>query len=145
MSDFQWVKFEENRQRFDDRITITKSGGIGFPKKFSQDHGIKTFGYVLLFYDPNKLAIGVAFTNNDEKGKLKISHSKDSYGSNVNARTFFFVNNIDFKTYSGKYIWKKDIFQDKELFVITLVQSVEPSVKTPENQTGSDASQEAGA
>ncbi|MEK7533441.1 MAG: hypothetical protein AAB542_03330 [Patescibacteria group bacterium] len=146
MNDFQWERFTETRQRFDDHITITKSGGMGFPKKFSQDNHVNDYKYVLLFFDPTNHAIGISFTNDDtEKGKLSLAKSNQGFGANVNARTFFLAKKIDFLSHARKYDWKKESFEGKDLFVIVLDQPESPAGHQEDKKTESDASQEAGA
>jgi len=144
MSNFQWKIFDEIRKHFDDHITITNSGSLGFPKKFRDDH-IGGANFALLFYDASQRAIGICFqTDESDKVKLKISHS-DKYGSSVNARTFFKTNKIDCVAQSGKYQWENDDYEGKKLFVIRLDKVLKPKIGETETKTGSDASQEAGA
>lgn len=120
--DYSFKKFQNRNARFESRISITKSNSIGFPTKFYKDNGIKQYKYVVLYYDKDKRAVGVQFTNDEsEKNKFSISHSKQGYGGSIVARSFFATCNISPKKYYGKYEWKKYPLEGVgELFVITL-------------------------
>lgn len=124
MEDYNFKKFEGRNARLEDRITVTKSYSIGFPMKFYNDNNIKSYKFVILFYDEAKKAIGVFFTADEtDKNKFTIMHSKDGYGGSVVARSFFRSLNIDTKKYHGRYQWvKKTISGIGEAYVIDLVE-----------------------
>lgn len=139
---FDWVKFEEAGKRHENRITITKGGTIGFPTQFYNQHGIKAFKYVILYFSPTENAIGIELSNDEtERSKLRISHSDQGYGASVNARTFFRFNNIDYIVNSGKYEWSKDSLGEKGLFVIRLKKVILPETEGKEAKTGPGASE----
>lgn len=118
--EYQFKKFEKKNIRQENRITLTKSNSIGFPQKFYQDNGIKNFKYAVLFWDEKNKAIGIYFTNEDEKGGFKIIHSQ-KYGAQVVVRSFLKENNINPKIYHGRYDWEKYNLEGVgELFVIKL-------------------------
>ncbi|MBI4062442.1 hypothetical protein HY410_00815 [Candidatus Gottesmanbacteria bacterium] len=120
-STLDWVRFEDVGKRWEKRITVTKGATIGFPTSFYKEKGISQYKFVLLYYSPQAKAIGIFFNNDaSEKGKIKIAHSKQGYGAGINAKAFFRANAIDYVKYSGKYIWTKERFEDKELYVIKL-------------------------
>jgi hypothetical protein len=103
---FEFKKFEQTNIRLENRITITKSNTFGFPTKFSEDNNIKSFKYVVLFYDKKSNAIGIHFTNDEEeKNKFSIIKYK-KYGASIIATSFFKLNSIDTKKYHGRYHWK---------------------------------------
>jgi len=120
--EFDFIKFESTHARIEDRITVTKSGAIGFPTKFYEDNKIANFKFVVLYYDVNKMAIGVLFTNNEsEKNRFSIIHSKKGYGGSVAVRSFFKVSKLDPVTYYGRYEWQKIQHEGVgELYVIKL-------------------------
>lgn len=119
---FSFVKFEGVNKRQEERITVTKSRGIGFPKKFFDDNHINDYKYALLYWDKNNLAIGIKLTNDEgEKSKFTILKSKKGFGANIIANSFFKENNIDTQTYHGRYKWEKhNEVEIGELFVIQL-------------------------
>lgn len=119
--DYNFKKFDKRNIRVEDRITITKSNTFGFPTKFSVDNNIKRYKYVILYYDKNKKAIGLHFTN-DEEDKNKFSVNKhEKYGASVIARSFFRTNSIDTKVHHGRYKWKtQKIDNIGKLFIIEL-------------------------
>ena len=124
--DYNFIKFENLHQRTEDRITVTGNSSIGFPTKFYNDNGIKDFKYVVVFYDKEKNAIGINFTNSEEeKSKFTIIRSNKGYGGQIVARSFFKSNNIDPKKYKGRYIWEKTQIESVgEIFVILLKERV---------------------
>ena len=133
-----WIKFEDAGKRMVDRITITKGGTIGFPTLFYKRNGVNGFKYVILYYSPTEKAIGLELSNDEnEKGKLRISHSAQGYGASVNARLFFRINEIDYISYSHKYKWTKESFSGKDLFVIKLSEK-DTEVKTGVVDPGND-------
>ncbi len=105
---FNFKKFEGRNKRHEDRITITKSGGIGFPTRFYQDNNLANFKYVILYWDEGNKAIGIQFNNDEsEKNKFSILKSGAGYGGNIIARSFFKDNRIENNKYYGKYEWVK--------------------------------------
>ena len=101
---FNWKKFESVNARLEDRITVTKTGAIGFPTKFYQDNKIKEYKYVVIYHDERQGSIGVHFTSDEnEKSKFTILHSNQGYGGSAVIRSFFKVSNIDPKKYYGRY------------------------------------------
>lgn len=119
---YQFKKFEGRNIKQEDRITVTKSNSIGFPKKCYEDNNIKDFKYAVLYYDENQKAIGIQFSNREEeKNKFKIAHSKKQYGGHIIARSFFRTYNIIPEIYRGRYNWEKYNLEGVgELFVIKL-------------------------
>lgn len=122
MAQYNFVKFDDIHKRLENRITVTKSQSIGFPAKFYKDNKISDFKYVVLFYDSDKKAIGIFFSNDEaEKSKFKILHSKTGPGGSVISRSFFKSNDIDTRKVYGRYDWEK--FQQEgvgEIYVIKL-------------------------
>jgi len=114
-------KFTKTNQRSESRITITSSFSFGFPTKFYNDNKIDRYKYVILFHDLEENAVGIHFTNNeDEKHKFTIIRG-NKYGGSIIATSFFKVNNINPRTYKGRYSWKKQrIPEVGELYVIKL-------------------------
>lgn len=103
---YNFKKVESRNARTEDRITITKSGGIGYPTKFYKDNKINEYKYVVLYYDQEQKALGLQFTNDEaEKNKFSIIHSHSGYGGAIVPRSFFRTSDIDPKIYFGRYLW----------------------------------------
>jgi hypothetical protein len=122
--EFNFKKFEHVKQRQEKRITVTKSNSIGFPTQFYVDNKIKDYKYVELFWDADKNAIGVYFTNDEsEENKFRIIHS-EKYGGHILARSFFRGENIDPKVYRGRYNYEiTDIPGKGKAYAITLKEN----------------------
>jgi len=119
--EYKFKKFEGRNVRLEDRITITRSNSIGFPRKFYQDNRIKDFKHVILYFDKSKNAIALHFTNEEDKNGFNIIHSKAGYGGAIVARSFFRTYNINPEIYYGRYNWKKHKLEGVgEIFVIEL-------------------------
>jgi len=105
---FSFVKFEGRNKRVEDRITVTKSAGIGFPTQFYKDNGIAENKYAVLYWDAQNRAIGIKFTNEEgDKASFVILKSKKGYGGNIAAKSFFKAYDIDTKRVYGRYDWEK--------------------------------------
>ncbi len=118
---YDFTKFEGRNARLEDRITITKSNSIGFPTRFCEKNNIKSYKYVVLFWDKKNQAIGLHFINDElEKNKFSITFS-DRYGGNIVARSFFRAHGLDPQKYHGKYDWKKENVDGiGEIYVVDL-------------------------
>lgn len=127
---YEWKKFESVNQRLEHRITVTKSGYIGFPTKFYADNNVAGYKYVTLYYSEPEKAVGIKLSNDEnEKGALKIHHNKEGKGGWVVARNFFKINNLDYKNYSNRYEWNKENFEGiGELFIIKLLDKTSNAV-----------------
>jgi hypothetical protein len=119
--EFNFVKFEGRNSKFENRITITGSYSIGFPRKFFTENSLDKYKFVILYWDAEKRAIGIQLTNNEEeKSKFAIASTK-GYGATVSAKSFFIKNAIDPKEHKGRYDWKKvDVPNVGEIFVIEI-------------------------
>ncbi|KKT71466.1 MAG: hypothetical protein UW68_C0065G0002 [Candidatus Collierbacteria bacterium GW2011_GWB1_44_6] len=118
---YNFKKFEETHGRYESRITVTGSKSIGFPTRFFKDNDIDSYKYVTLFYDEDKMVVGIKFLSDEgEPHKFTIVKSKDGYGGSIIASSFFGKYAIDTKKYKGKYDWKKEITPFGELYVIEL-------------------------
>jgi len=102
-------KFTQVNSRFETRITITPTSAFGFPAQFYKEQGLAEYKYAILYFDPDTLSIGFHFTNDEnEPHKFSILKSKQGYGGQITARSFFRSYNLDPKIYRGKYDWKPD-------------------------------------
>jgi hypothetical protein len=124
---YNFQRFEATNSRHETRITITKSNHVGFPTAFFNDNNVGDYKYVVLFYDPEKKAVAVHFTNDESAtGKFTIMKNSREYGGGVVATSFFKANRIDPSKYAGRYEFEKLSLSDAgfegegSLFVIEL-------------------------
>ncbi len=122
--DYNFKKFEGRNNKTEDRITVTKSESIGFPQRFFQQNNINNFNYAVIYWDKEKLALAIRFTNDEnEKSKFKIIKSKDGYGGAIVVRSFFKTNGIKASDYYGRYEWEKvDLDGEGQVYVINLIR-----------------------
>jgi hypothetical protein len=126
-------KFTQVNQRFEDRITVTPTSAFGFPAKFFKDQQLDQYKYAVLYFDQEIMAVGLNFTNSEEEHhKFSLLKSKQGYGGQITARSFFRSYNLDPKKYSGKYEWAIDESDPVvgKLYVIILKEKV--SINKPE-------------
>lgn len=118
--DYNFSKFESTHGRYESRITITASNSIGFPTKFYKENKIESYKYVILYFDEEKKAIGIQFSNDDnEPHKFTIIKS-NGYGGSVVVTSFFKKHGIDPKIHKGKHDWTRVATPFGELFVFEL-------------------------
>lgn len=107
MTDYDFnsfVKFEGVKKHEEDSITVTGTRAFGFPTKFYKEHGLANFKYVTLFFDKVKLAVAFRFhSDENEPHKYSLLKSKEGYGANAMAMSFFKLNGIEAKKYRGHY------------------------------------------
>ncbi|OGY59641.1 MAG: hypothetical protein A3I31_00515 [Candidatus Colwellbacteria bacterium RIFCSPLOWO2_02_FULL_44_20b] len=126
---YNFEKFQGQNQRYENRITITRSFSIGLPRKFYEDNLIAKKKFAVLFWDKDNKAMGIQFTDDEaEKNKFKIIHGQHSFGGSIVARSFFRGCNIDLEKYSGRYEWEKASQEGVgDLFVIKLKEQQKKS------------------
>ncbi|SRR5260221_3823474 len=104
-----WIKFTNVNKRREERLTITRSGSIGFPSQFYLDNQIANFKFTVLYYDEEQKKIGLQFTSDEnEKDKISIVHDKNGHGGYVLARNFFKTYKIDPNNFAGRYEYLKE-------------------------------------
>lgn len=119
---YNWQKFEGRNKKIDDRITVTKSAGIGLPKKFYDDNGVENMKSVILYWDADSKTIGIKFSSEgSDKSNFKILKSSHGYGGHIGAKSFFKSYGIDTHKFNGRYVWQKHEEPGiGELFAVTL-------------------------
>lgn len=119
--EYTFKKFEGKNIRTDSKISLTKSNQLGFTTTFCNDNKVKEFDYINLFWDKEKMALGIHFTN-EKNNKSAFSILKSSkYGANVIIRSFLRANKIDPKKYSQRYNWEKQQLEGVgTLYIINL-------------------------
>ena len=129
--EYTFQRFTEVGKRFEDRITVTRGRSIGLPTRFYNDNKVSDYKFAVLFYDKERNAIGIHFTNNaDEPGRIAITKSKQEYGGHIPATSFFKANRINSKKYAGRYEYKRlgsgesGVSDADALFVLELKEKV---------------------
>ena len=117
---YNFKKFESTGGKYETRISITGSRSISFPTKFYEDNNIKKYKFVVLFYDEEKKAIGLKFTEDKEEPHKYTLIKSDNYGASIVATSFFKKYSLDPKKYKGKYEWKRVRTEFGNLCVIEL-------------------------
>ena len=90
------------------KVSITKSGQIGFNQGAFKHFNLKHYEYAVLYYDNVSSRIGIGLTNdNDEPGACKLR--KRASGADISARSFFGYYGIDYAD-SKRYdaVWQED-------------------------------------
>ncbi len=117
--DYNFVKYEGNYPRGDNKISIQKSGLVRLSSGFCRTTDAMSYKYAVLFFDSSKRAIAFKFTNERENGALKIT--KDRNAATVSAKSFINANNLNLRSYFGRYGWvKRNIPEIGEVFIIEL-------------------------
>lgn len=105
-------------------ISINRSYSFGFNSAFYKRENIKKYKKVVLFYDPNKRAVGFQFVNDENtQGAFTLIHGNFGTTGSVTARSFFIENDLHKEEYFGKKIPKK--IEDPKfgsLYVIDLLE-----------------------
>ena len=123
---FNFIQHTYTGGRYEDRITITHSRSIGLPKAFFDDNHVEKYSYASLYYDKNKNAVGIVFTNDEVPGKIKITRNNKGYGGQIPAISFFKANRINTKKYAGRYDYEKrnlrdvGLEKDGQMYIIML-------------------------
>ncbi len=103
-----FTKFQGVNKREEDRITVTSTRSLGFPTKFYQENDLNSQKYVTLFFDKSNLTIAFRFHSDEaEPHKYTLLKSKQGYGANAMAMSFFKLNDIDARKYRGRYVYTK--------------------------------------
>lgn len=131
ISMYSFEKFENANKKFENVISVTKSGSIGYPKFFASINKLSDFKYVVLFYDRIQNAIACKFTNDEqEKSKFNILKSRLEFGASIIAKSFFKTYDLDPKQYRGKYPYEKQVIEGiGEVFIIKINKKQPQEVK----------------
>src|SRR3989338_5095460 len=104
-----WIKFTNVNKRREERLTVTRSGALGFPSQFYLDNNVKDYKYTVLYFDQDQMQVALQFSNDDnEKDKISIIHSKTGNGGYIQARNFFKSCKLDPGVYVGRYEYSKE-------------------------------------
>lgn len=104
MSD--WKIYEKSTIRKNDKITMTTSGGIGFPAYFCQKNNINDYAFVTLLFNNVENAIAIQFTKEEVQGKsFKLIIDKTGKGAGggyIRATSFLEDSKITYKDGESK-------------------------------------------
>lgn len=111
-----WEHFTQTGRGFTPKVSFWKGGQLGFNQGAVRHFRLNQFKYVMLFYDPEKLKIGLRFTNDpNQTGIIKVGFR--GKGAFISAKALLEYYQIEYPR-EGKY----DILLDKQnaLYVIQL-------------------------
>lgn len=112
-------KFATVGARFNYTISLNKAGGFSFNSGFYKKHNLKSFPYVILFYDRRRKAVGFDFVKKATEGALKLSHRDNT--ASVRSSSFIAAYGIIPEASAGRYHPKQYKTNDgKNLFYILL-------------------------
>ncbi|MFH0829232.1 MAG: hypothetical protein V1907_03575 [Candidatus Kerfeldbacteria bacterium] len=100
---FNFERFSGVGDKWDDRISLTKSHFIGLPHAFCEKHRVADFNYVELFFDKEKKAIAFKFLKDKSDSCYRLNYSEANRSASISARSFLRFYDIDPLKYSGKY------------------------------------------
>lgn len=109
MSNYQFTETPNTRGKIIDSITLTSSDYLSFPTFFVEKHKIKEIAeklYIRLYYDSNKNAVAIQFTDIKTEGSYPVNGPKE-YGATCKVKSFLLNNEISTEKYAGKYEYKK--------------------------------------
>jgi hypothetical protein len=105
-----WQKISSAQSRDEDKITITKSLGIGFTNTMYNSNNVRVYKYVRIYYNQEQNSVGINFTNEAATNDtFKIIHRPNKKGASVKARNLFKQQKIDVNLYQGHYEYERKI------------------------------------
>ena len=109
-------RFTQIGRGYKPKVSITKSGQIGFNQGAVKHFNLNDYEYAVLFYDKDNRRIGIGLTNdNSEAGICKLR--KRASGADISARSFFGYYGIDYAD-SNRYDASWD--EDDNMVIVTL-------------------------
>ncbi len=104
-------KFTRVGRGYKPKVSITKSGLIGFNQGAVKHFKLDRYDWAILYYDKDGSRIGIGLTNNEnEDGVCKLR--KRTSGADVSARSFFEYYRINY-TKTNRYDAEWDENEDK--------------------------------
>jgi len=102
---FSFEKFTETETSFDARVTIRRTGQIGFNAGAKNSYNIGDYEFVVLYFDREKRAVGLELTNEQVPGA--ITRKKSAANTYVRAKNFCDRYQMDYSE-SRKFALRKD-------------------------------------
>lgn len=109
-------RFVQKGRGYSPKISIWTRGQIGFNRGAVKKLGVQNYGYAVLFYDPDRSAIGIKLTNDQqEEGATKIIKGKT--GAFISAKAF-----VDYYDIPHQKTKKYDVAYDEEdeMYIVQL-------------------------
>lgn len=102
-------------------ISFNKSGFL-ISSGFYSKENIKNFSKTVLFFDDEKKAVGMQFTNEDNaEGAFALTHGNNRTTASISARSFVKTYNLTNPDYFGRRIPKKINYEGAgELYIVEL-------------------------
>lgn len=114
-------------------ISFNKSGFM-ISSGFYLKEKIKDFSKVVLYFDSEKISVGIEFTNDDTaEGAFALTHGNQERTGSISARSFIVANNLNKIEYFGRKAPQKINYQGSEIFVIDLTNREKQRESTNEN------------
>ena len=114
-------------------ISFNKSGFMISSGLYMKEK-IKDFSKIVLYYDPEKKAVGIEFTkDNSAEGSFALIHGNKGTTGSISARSFIVTHDLNKPEYFGKKVPKKIDYQGSEIFVIYLIGKEEQGKNSNEN------------
>jgi len=82
-----FIKFSETARSYKPKASIRANGTIGFNSGAVAKFNLRSYNYVLLFYDKDTNLVGVKPTKTEEEGAHRINRGKT--GAWISCRRFF--------------------------------------------------------
>jgi len=102
---FQFEKFTATDTSFDARVTIRRTGQIGFNTGAINSYGLKDYSFVILYFDRQERAVGIQLTNEHAPGAIVLKKSDSN--TYVRAKNFCDRYEIGYSK-SRKFALRKD-------------------------------------
>jgi len=136
-TEFSWNRFTEVDKSFSARATIRQNGQIGLNEGARNLYGISAYSGVVLFFDPDRRAIGFMFTSDEQEvGWMKFkADPKNSY---INASNFLDRHGIDYNQSSRYELGKTNSILFIELDHPLGSGEVDPDKNTSAPEQGAD-------
>lgn len=106
-------------------ISFNKSGFM-ISSGFYLKEKIRAFSKVVLYFDSEKKAVGIEFTNDsDAEGSFALIHGNKRTTGSISARSFVVTYDLNKPEYFGRKYPKKIDYQGSNIFVIDLLEKEE--------------------
>lgn len=122
MAEFNFKKYVGIGTRSGDYFISFNKSGFMISSGFYSRENIKNFSKVVLYFDEEKLAVAMQFTNEDNaEGAFKLIHGNNKTTGSVTAVSFVKKYNLNNPSYFGRKVPQKINYEGAgELYVIEL-------------------------